>query len=255
MSLRPAPTLPRLLLAATACIACLAAAPAQAGLSAAASTDIVAARSAFLAGAPEREVYDWNTIYGPWFPANFGSQISFTRSDGSVDRVLGNLSLGNWVDGPGFESLDGLQHVSELALNGVESFDLAFGKGYRSVGLAVASGHGNVPNQFDLNGASFEFTALDAAAQVIGSATLVLEAGAPVAKWVTLVASAPMRQLLVREVGAVHINDQYFGNIVVAPGAVAAVPEAPSALLLALGLVGMGGLVQARRRHTNAPGG
>lgn len=238
--------------------------PAHAGLTASISTDIAAARASFLAQATVLGAYDWSSLFAagthvfgqgnPWINA---PQYSFVASDGTINRALtanghpNSLAPGNWVDGPGFDSPDGLSAAADLALNSSESFDLAFGAPYRSVGLAVATGKSNFPNEVDLLGASFDFIALDAGGQTIGTASLSLPAGAPAAAWVTLVASAPIHRLQVRETGAQSINDQYFSNIYATPATVSAVPEPGAWLLMAAGLAGLGWLrrpSEAQRR-------
>jgi len=239
--------------------ATLVALPAHAVLTASTSTDIPAARAAFLAQSTVVGAFDWSSLFDPGahsfgggYPITSGATYSFLASDDAVNEVRSvngvvlSLAPGNWVDGPGFDAPDGLQAAADLAINGTESFDLAFGSAYRSVGLAIATGHSNIPSEVDLAGASFEFTALDVSGQAIGSATLVLPAGGPADAWVTLVASAPMRSLRVREVAGASINDQYFSNIYATPSVVTSVPEPGAWLLMA---VGLGTLLQLRGRR------
>ena len=221
--------------------------PAQATLTAAVSTDIVAARAHFLSQATVLGAYDWSSLFstGTHALGSLGtvrneSQVNFLDSVGAVNSALGvsgglALAIGNWVDGPGFDAPGG-QAAADLALNGIESFDLVFGSPYLSVGLAVVSGRSNLGSEVDLSGASFDFTALDASNQPIGTASLVLPAGAPASAWVTLVASAPIARLQVRETNAASIEDQYFSNIFATPAAVSAVPEPSAWLLMGLGL-------------------
>ena len=247
------PTLPRhlLTLATTACL--LGALPAHASLTATVSTDIPAARASFLSQATVLGAYDWSSLFAPgahdfgngnpWINAH---SYSFVASDSAINwahTVNGHprsLAPGNWVDGPGFDSLDGLHAAADLALNGTESFDLAFGSGYMSVGLAVSTGKSNFPSEVDLLGASFDFIALDATGQAIGSASLTLPAGAPASAWVTLVASAPIHRLQVRETAAASANDQYFSNIYATPVTVSTVPEPGAWLMMGLGLASLG---------------
>jgi hypothetical protein len=236
----------------------LAATPARASLTATVSTDIPVARATFLAQASVLGAYDWSSLFAPG-AHSFGSlgpwssyaTLQFTASDGALNSVVGvtsgaPLAPGNWVDGPGFDSPSGLAAAADLALNGTESFDLVFGAPYLSVGLAIISGKSNLPGEVDLLGASFDFIALNALNQPIGTASLVLPAGAPAAAWVTLVASAPMSRLQVRETNAVSIKDQYFSNIYATPALVSAVPEPGSWLLMGLGLTAVS--LRARSR-------
>jgi hypothetical protein len=257
----PAVRFPLLALAAAASL--LAALPARASLIATVSTDIPAARSTFLAQSTVLGAYDWSSLFAPGahsfgglLPWSSYPTLQFTASDGALNSVVGvtsgaPLAPGNWVDGPGFDSPDGLSAAADLALNGIESFDLVFGSPYLSVGLAVISGKSNLPGEVNLLGASFDFIALDASNQPIGTASLVLPAGAAAAAWVTLVASAPVSRLQVRETNAVGIDDQYFSNIFATPAVVSAVPEPGTWLLMGLGL-GLTGLqLRSRRRGQN----
>lgn len=227
----------------------MAALPAQAGLVVTTSTDVTSARAGFLSRATVLDAYDWSSLFAagahslgntnPFFSA---AALSFATSDGalnfalSVNGVAQAMAPGNWLDGPGFNTPDGQGAAADLALNGAESFDLVFGSPYTSVGLAIATGLSNFPNEVDLLGASFDFIALDAAGQTIGQASLVLPAGAGNAAWVTLVSSAPMARLQVRETAAASIKDQYFSNVYATPADVTAVPEPSSWLLVGLGL-------------------
>jgi hypothetical protein len=261
------PSLTHRLLALAATASLLGSLPAHAGLTATVSTDIPAARAAFLSQATVLGAYDWSSLW-PAGTHSFGirgavanrADLSFTASDGAInwahttntDGFGLSLAPSNWVDGPGFDSPDGLHAAADLALNGSESFDLAFGSPYRSVGLAIATGQSNLPSEVDLRGASFDFTALDANGAAIGTASLNLPGGAPASAWVTLVASAPIHRLQVRETvvpgGTANdiINDQYFSNIYATPATVSAVPEPGTWLLMGLGLAGLGLLRQQR---------
>ena len=248
----PVTRIPRRL-ALASLIGLLGTTPAYAGLTATTSTDIPAARAAFLLQATVLGAYDWSSQFAPGThtlgnlgPMTSTNNLIFTASDGAFNTISssnGNgapLALGNWIDRPGFNTADGLSAAADLALNGTESFDLGFAHGYRSVGLAILSGQSNLSTEVDLLGASFDFFALDQLGQRIGSASLVLPAGAPAARWVTLVSSTPIFGLQVRETAAVSANDQYFSNIYATPADVTAVPEPSSALLASLGLMMMG---------------
>jgi PEP-CTERM motif len=257
--------LSRPFLCATAVVAAvLAAAPAQASLSASLDTNVAAARASFQAQSAVLDAFDWSTLFAPgthstgqlgsWFSAG---EVSFTAAGGAVNRAVavnvggsGTLALGNWIDGGGFDGAGGAA-AADLAVNGNESFDLRFGTGYRSMGLAISTGAGNFPRDIDLAGASFEFTARDASGQAVGSASAVLPAGAPYTGWLTLVASAPVYSLEVRETAGATLKDQYFGNVLVTASAVSAVPEPSSWLLLAMGLGGMA--ILRRQRPAAGP--
>jgi PEP-CTERM motif len=253
--------------AAAAFAAALLAAPAQASLSASLSTDVAAARASFQAQSAVLDAFDWSTLFAPgthstgqlgaWFSAG---EVSFTAAGGAVNRAVavnvggsGTLAMGNWIDGSGFDGVGGAA-AADLAVNGNESFDLRFGSAYRSMGLAISTGAGNFPRDVDLAGASFDFTARDATGQAVGSASVMLPAGAPYTAWLTLVASAPIYSLEVREATGATQMDQYFGNVLVTASAVSAVPEPSSWLLLAMGLAGMAMLRRQRAAAGTARG-
>jgi hypothetical protein len=182
---------------------------------------------------------------------SIGVLDSLTVNGNSVVKVApSSLNLANWLDGPGFDAPGG-GAAADLAINGVESFDITFAAGHRSVGLAIATGQGNpiTPGgtfDFDLLGASFSFTALDENGVVLGSASFTLAAGRPDAAWLTITADEPFRTLQVREVNAPSAADQYFSNVLAAVERVAT-PEAPAATLFLTALLALAGW-RARKR-------
>lgn len=237
--------------------------PAQAGLVIATNADTVAGRDAFLAAGTTQTLFDWNAAFAPgsFVTGSLGpltSLASYTTAalpDASVNTAVGAngvglaLALGNWIDGGVFDDTSGA--AADLAINGIESFNLLFGRGHRSIGLAVASGAGTLPGEYDLTGAIFDFRALDADGAEVGVATLTLAAGRADQQWLTLTADREFRRIEVRERGAATIADQYFSNIhtsveAVGPAGTVAAPGSLALAALGLGLVGA---VAARGRQ------
>jgi len=192
-----------------------------------ANSNIVEGRSAFLRSGLVTTQFDWSSLFSPGAhshgvlrPRIDRSSIPITLPDGTTNTITGNLSIGNWVDGPGFDGLSG-EAVADLAINGFDSFDLTFGRDQRSIGFALITGTGNVRSEVDLNGATFKFTALDASGLAIGSTNFSLAAGMVDQAWLTLTSPVPFRTIQVREIGVPRIQDQYFSNILASTAPVA----------------------------------
>jgi hypothetical protein len=224
--------------------------------------DVLAGRAGFLAAGTTTVQFDWSTqfapnahttgVLAPWF--SLPGSLSVTLPDSTVNTITGvnnsTLALGNWVDAPGFNGPTNAA-TADLALNSVESFDLEFGSGHRSVGFAIITGTGNTnePGDIDLNGATFTITARDAANNLIDSGTFALPAGAPASRWLTITSDVPFRKLEIREIGAASLADQYFSNIHTSVEAVSVVPL-PAAAWMGLALLAatVAPVIRRRRR-------
>ncbi len=240
--------------------------PAHAGLVISTNADTVAGRDAFLAAGTTQTLFDWNAAFAPgsFTPGALGPLVSLASittaplPDGSVNTAVGAngvglaLALGNWIDGGVFDEAGSA--AADLAINGIESFNLFFGRGHRSIGLAVSSGAGNLPAEVDLTGALFDFRAFDDLGAEVGVASLSLAAGRADQQWLTVTADREFRRIEVRERGAATIADQYFSNIhtsVEAVGLAGTVPVPGSLALVTLGL----GLAARQARRARATAG
>ncbi len=198
------------------------------------NSDVVAGRNAYLASGTTQVQFDWDTL-----PPGSVLATSVTLPDSTVNTVSGlasnhsyPLNIKDWVTEPGFEGYD-------LAINGTESFDLLFGKGHQSIGLAIITGAGNFPNEFDSKGATFQFTARDASDVVVGTANFSLASNQVDHAWLTINSSTPFRKVEVREINELGL-DQYFSDVFTSVEKVNSAPEPTTLALLALGLAGIG---------------
>jgi len=215
----------------TALLVCFFHPAADAGLMISSDSNVIAGRNAFIAGGTSQTQFDWDLV-------SVGSYASRTVNGNSVVGANAHstpLNIRNWVDAAGFGGHD-------LAINGVESFDLQFAADHKSVGLAIITGTGNFSGEYDLTGATFRFTAFDARNSQIGIADFSLASGRIDQAWLTLNATSGFRRLEVREIGAASIADQYFSDIFTSVDNVNPVPEPASfglwALAAGIGLVG-----------------
>lgn len=151
--------------------------------------------------------------------------------------VAGNLATANWIEGPGFN--DGPGGVGpELAISGPEDFTFTFSGPVTRIGLAIATGLGNLPHEFDHLGAVFNLTASNGDTGVL---TLV-DSGSGYAAWVTIASATPFTSLSFFEPSR-NIQDQYFGDVLSGAG----VPE-PSAWAMMIAGLGLAGAALRRRR-------
>ncbi len=232
----------QLLLALVGSIVILISQETLADLSITPNPDVLAGRNMFLSGGTITTQFDWSTLFVP-DAHTFGqlapqipdvSSQSVTVPSSTVNTIVADsLNFGNWVDAPGFNG-EGDAAAADLAINGVETFDILFGEGHQSVGFAIITGTGNLLSEVDSTGASFRFTAFDANDIEVGDVTFSLVAGGVDQAWLTINSDVPFRRLAVVEIDAVSIADQYFSNILTSE---TLVPEPTTTVVLSLGSV------------------
>jgi len=218
----------------------LAAAPGRAlALSVTANHDVLAGHANFVNGIDTEAQFDWDTVS----VTNGSTTASVALGDGTVNTVNavlgGSFAIRNWVDAPGFDGVD-------LALNGVETFDVNFGKAHKSLGFAVITGLSQpFPSEVSDIGAAFTI-AVYAQALLLGTETVTLAPGDYDQAWITILSDVAFTRVEIREIGTATVHDQYFSDVLTAvektTPATAVVPE-PTALALALA-----GVAAAARR-------
>jgi hypothetical protein len=214
-----------------------------AALSVGQDPSIAAGMAAF---GPSTAEITWNHMFAPGtvWPSGAlgpvaGGAVQTDPATGS--SVTGNLATANWIEGVGFN--DGPGGVGpELAINGAENFTLNFAAPVTRIGLAIATGLGNLPSEFDHLGAVFNLTASNGD---LGVLTLV-DTGSGYQAWVTISSATPFSSLTFFEPSG-NIEDQYFGDVVSGAG----VPEPAAWALMIVGF-GLAGVALRRRRRIAA---
>lgn len=214
-------------------------AAAEASLTILVNADVSAGIAAFGNATP---LLGWSNAFAPasvWPAGVFGGPaiVGNTTVTDSVTgaQAAANVYVTNWLDGVGFD--DGTNAAPDLAINGVENFDLGFAAPVSRIGFAVATGRGLLPNEVTSSGTSFTLTTN---AGDSGSFTLV-DTGNGLVAWIDIVAANPFTAINFTETGG-DLTDQYFGNFVAG-----SVPEPASWALLILGF-GLTGAMLRRRR-------
>jgi hypothetical protein len=232
-------TFHRALLAATLlATAGLPATAAHAALAITANSNVAAGITAF---GPATPLLTWANAFAPassWTKGIFGGPaiVGITTATDSMTgaQAAANIYVTNWMDGIGFD--DGADAAPDLAINGVESFDLSFAAPVSRIGFAVATGRGLLPSEITSSGTSFTLTTNTGET---GSFTLT-DPGNGLVAWIDIVAASPFTAISFTETGG-DLTDQYFGNIVSGT-----VPEPAAWMML---IVGMGAVGTAMRRR------
>jgi hypothetical protein len=223
---------------------------AHAALAITANINVEAGITAFGAATP---LLSWANAFAPsatWTTGVFGGPaiIGITTATDSVTgaQAAGNLYVTNWLDGVGFNK--GLVAGPDLALNGVENFNLTFAAPVSRIGFAVATGLGLLPSEIASSGTSFTLTTN---AGDSGSFSLV-DTGNGLVAWVDVIAANPFTSISFTETGG-DLTDQYFGNIVSGTvPATGAVPEPAAWTMLIAGMSGVGAAMRRRRTGQRA---
>jgi hypothetical protein len=197
----------------------------------------------------------WSNLFPPgttWPAGSLGRNVSGVNK--VIDPVTGtvatsppdgsptsypSLYIANWLDGPGFNGLGGAP-APDLAINSPKNFKLIFTHGVTKIGLAMSTGMGNAPGQFDHSGAAYQLTTSNGDT---GPLTL-LDPGNGLAICLTVQSSKPFTSLTFFKTSG-GPWDQYFGNIVTSATAVNPTPLPGALSLFATGL----GVIGLLRRH------
>jgi len=234
-----------------------------------ANRDVPAGRAAFLASGVATVEFDWQSAAGSTYQlGQIGTLHHLPSVSVGTNVIRGGsfgpsctntnptpISLANWVDGPGFNSPNSTA-IADLAINDIESFEIEFGQPHRSVGFAIITGTGNLPDEVDLTGAAFQFAALDSNATVIGSATFTLLSGQVDQAWLTITSDLPFSKLVVCETDAPSVSDQYFSNILTSEQLVPPIPTVSEwgLIVMSLLILTAGTVVFTTRRTVRATG-
>ncbi len=234
-------TITRAALAAAASLGLLAGTAQAAVLTVGQNANVAAGIAAF---GPAKSQILWKDLFAPattWSAGSLGASVGgASQTDPTTgSSVTGNLAIANWIEGTGFN--DGPGGVGpDLAINGAENFTLHFAAPVTRIGLAAATGLGNLPTEFDHLGALFNLTASNGDTGVLS----LVDTGNGYAAFVTISSATPFTSIAFTEPSG-NIKDQYFGDVFSA-----GVPEpaAWSLMILGFGLAG----AALRRREASA---
>ena len=215
-------------------------AAAQATLAIGVNTDVAAGITSF---GPATPLLRWANAFAPgasWTKGSFGGPtiVGNTTTDGVTGaQASGNLYVTNWIDGLGFDS--GAVAAPDLALNGVENFDLHLAAPVRRIGFAVATGRGLLPSEISSSGTGFALTTNGGDS---GSFTLV-DSGNGLVAWIDVLATNPFTAISFTESDG-DLTDQYFGDFVSG-----SVPEPAAWMMLIIGMGSVGTVMRRRSRQ------
>ena len=212
---------------------------ARAALAIGVNTNVAAGIAAFGSVTP---LLTWANAFPPgssWTKGSFGGPSiigNTTATDGVTGaQASGNLYVSNWIDGLGFDI--GAPAAPDLALNGIENFNLHFTAPVRRIGFAVATGRGLLPTEISSSGTSFTLTTNGGD---VGSFSLV-DSGNGLVAWINVLATNPFTAITFTESEG-DLTDQYFGDFVSG-----SVPEPAAWMMLIIGMGSVGTVMRRRR--------